>query len=86
MPMTLTELEKHLKALRLHGMSRSLQARLLQAQQAGTTGLELIVALIQDELDLRLSCLVDRRFNSLLLPRPANEKNCKNCFARQSFW
>ena len=29
MPMTLAELEKNLKALRLHGMARSLQARLL---------------------------------------------------------
>ena len=54
MPMTLAELEKHLKTLRLHGMARSLQARLLQAQQAGAPGLELLAALAQDELDFQL--------------------------------
>ena len=63
MPMTLVELEKSLKALRLHGMARSLQARLLQAQQAGDSGLELLAALAQDELDARLSQLLERRFN-----------------------
>jgi DNA replication protein DnaC len=64
MPMTLVELEKSLKALRLHGMARSLQARLLQAQQAGDSGLELLAALAQDELDARLSQLLERRFNA----------------------
>ncbi|NWG75323.1 MAG: ATP-binding protein [Rubrivivax sp.] len=64
MPMTLVELEKSLTALRLHGMARSLQARLLQAQQAGAPGLELLAALAQDELDARLSRLLDRRFTA----------------------
>jgi len=76
MPMTLAELEKNLKALRLHGMTRSLQARLLQAQQAGAPGLELLAALAQDELDFRLSCLVDRRFNASGL----DEKKLMNDF------
>ena len=76
MPITPTELEKHLKALRLHGMARSLQARLLQAQQAGATGFECIAALVQDELDFKLSCLVDRRFNASGL----DEKKLMNDF------
>ena len=33
MNMTLSEIEKHLKTLRLHGMSSTLQTRLTQANQ-----------------------------------------------------
>lgn len=64
MPMTVTELEKHLKTLRLHGMAASMQARLLQAQQCQSSPLELLAGLVQDELDARLSRLLERRFNA----------------------
>jgi len=64
MPMSITELEKHLKTLRLHGMSATLQARLLQAQQCQSPPLELLAGLVQDELDARLSRLLERRFNA----------------------
>jgi len=74
--MPVVELEKNLQALRLHGMARSLQARLLQAQQAGDCGLECIAALVQDELDFRLSRLVDRHFNASGL----DEKKLMNDF------
>ncbi len=76
MTMTLEEVEKHLRALRLHGMARSLQARLLQAQQDKSPVLDVLTALVQDELDFRLSCLVDRRFNASGL----DEKKLMNDF------
>lgn len=59
-----TDLEKKLASLRLHGMAQSLQARLLQAQQAGTPPLEFLATLIQDELDSRLGALTQRRFKA----------------------
>jgi len=34
MPQSVTDIEKKLASLRLHGMAQSLQARILQAQQA----------------------------------------------------
>ncbi len=64
MPQSVTDIEKKLISLRLHGMAQSLSARILQAQQAGTCPLEVIAALIQDELDSRLSSLTQRRFKA----------------------
>ena len=64
MPYSVTDIEKKLTGLRLHGMSRSLQARILQAQQAKTQPLEVLATLIQDELDSRLSALTQRRFKA----------------------
>ena len=64
MPQSVTDIEKKLISLRLHGMAQSLPARILQAQQAGTCPLEVIAALIQDELDSRLSSLTQRRFKA----------------------
>lgn len=64
MSMTTAEMEVKLKALRLHGMHQTLQSRLLQAQQAETEFFEVFAILLQDELDYRLSKLIERRFNA----------------------
>jgi len=64
MSVTIEEVEKKLRALRLSGMAQTLHARCLQAQQSDSTVLETIAQLVQDELDSRLSRLIERRFNS----------------------
>lgn len=61
---TLEEVEKQLRALRLHGMAQTLQARCLQAQHGASTLLDLVTQLIQDELDSRYSRLIERRFSA----------------------
>ena len=63
MNMSLTEIEKHLKNLRLHGMSSTLQTRLLQANQ-GASFIEVFACLVQDELDCRQSRLIEARFKA----------------------
>ena len=61
---TIEEVEKSLRALRLHGMAQTLQARCLQAQQNGAMSvLDVLTQLIQDELDCRQSRLIERRFH-----------------------
>jgi len=64
MAMTTIEIEKKLRALRLHGMCATLQARALQTQQGESSFMEGIGALVQDEMDYRFSQLIDRRFNA----------------------
>jgi len=64
MAMTTIEIEKNMRALRLHGMCATLQARALQTQQGESSFMESIGALVQDELDYRFSQLIDRRFNA----------------------
>jgi DNA replication protein DnaC len=64
MAMTTMEIEKNLRALRLHGMCATLQARALQTQQGESSFMEAVGALVQDELDYRFSQLIDRRFNA----------------------
>ena len=62
---TIEEVEKQLRALRLHGMAQTLQTRCLQAQQSGAMSvLDVLTQLVQDELDCRQSCLIERRFHS----------------------
>lgn len=63
MNMSLAEIEKHLKTLRLHGMNTTLQTRILQANQ-GTSFVEVFACLVQDELDCRNSRLLETRFKS----------------------
>lgn len=61
---TIEETEKQLRALRLHGMAQTLQARCLQAQQNGSMSvLDVLTQLVQDELDCRQSRLIERRFH-----------------------
>ena len=63
MNMTLSEIEKHLKALRLHGMNSTLHARITQANQ-GDSFAQVFACLLQDELDSRNSRLINTRFKA----------------------
>ncbi|MBI2380184.1 MAG: ATP-binding protein [Gammaproteobacteria bacterium] len=62
MTMTITELEKALKGLRLSGMTATLQARALQVDASQMNFLEALSWLVQDELDRRRSRLLERRY------------------------
>jgi DNA replication protein DnaC len=63
MSMALSEIEKHLKTLRLHGMNSTLQTRITQANQ-GDSFTQVLACLVQDELDSRNSRLIDSRFKA----------------------
>jgi hypothetical protein len=60
--MSMTELERALRSLRLSGMIPPLEARALAVAQHEMNFLEAFAALVQDELDRRRSRLLDRRF------------------------
>ena len=62
MSMSVPELERALRALRLSGMIATLQARALQVAQHEMDFTEAFSWLVQDELDRRRSRLLDRRF------------------------
>jgi DNA replication protein DnaC len=62
MPMTLIELQKALRGLRLSGMSATLEARALQVAAHEHDFLEAFSWLVQDELDRRHSRLLERRY------------------------
>lgn len=64
MSMTMVEIEKHMKALRLSGMLATLESRALQASQSNTSLVEALSWLLQDELDHRSSNLIRRRFKA----------------------
>ena len=61
MPMSITELERALRSLRLSGMSATMQARALQVASHEMDFFEAFSWLVQDELDRRRSRLLDRR-------------------------
>jgi DNA replication protein DnaC len=63
MNMALSEIEKHLKTLRLHGMISTLTTRITQANQ-GDSFTEVFACLVQDELDCRHSRLIETRFKA----------------------
>jgi DNA replication protein DnaC len=60
--MSITELERSLRSLRLSGMSATLEARALQVGSHEMDFIEAFSWLIQDELDRRRSRLLDRRY------------------------
>jgi DNA replication protein DnaC len=60
--MSITELERALRSLRLSGMSATLEARALQVSSHEMDFIEAFSWLIQDELDRRRSRLLDRRY------------------------
>ncbi len=62
MAMSITELERALRSLRLSGMSATLQARALAVSSHEMDFVEAFSWLVQDELDRRRSRLLDRRF------------------------
>ena len=63
MNMALSEIEKHLKTLRLYCMNSTLQTRLTQSNQ-GDSFAEVFACLVQDELDYRNSRLINTRFKA----------------------
>jgi hypothetical protein len=62
MTVSITELERSLRALRVSGMTTTLETRALQVAQSQMDFIEAFSALVQDELDRRRSRLIDRRF------------------------
>lgn len=58
MPMSLTELERALRSLRLSGMTATLEARALQVASHQMDFIEAFSWLVQDELDRRRSTLL----------------------------
>ena len=63
MNVSVVEIEKHLKTLRLHGMHATLETRIIQANQ-GDSFVDVFACLVQDELDCRSSRLIETRFNA----------------------
>src|SRR6266568_835445 len=61
MPMSIPELERALRSLRLSGMTATLEARALQVASQEMDFLEAFSWLVQDELDRRRSRLLERR-------------------------
>lgn len=68
MAMSITELERNLKNLRLSGMVATLQARALQVTSHEMDFIEAFSWLVQDEMDRRQSNLLGRRFKLSGLP------------------
>ena len=62
MAMSITELERALRGLRLSGMGATLQARALQVASHEMDFVEAFSWLVQDELDRRRSRLLERRY------------------------
>src|SRR5260370_1770448 len=61
MTMTIAEVERSLRALRLSGMTATLENRALQVAQQQMDFIEAFSALVQDELDRRRSRVIERR-------------------------
>ena len=62
MSMTMAEIERALRALRLSGIGATLETRVLQAQASQEPFLETFSLILQDELDRRRSRLMERRY------------------------
>ena len=62
MTMSIIELEKALKGLRLSGMAATLQARALAVSENQCDFLQALSCLVQDELDRRKTRLIERLF------------------------
>jgi len=62
MSMSMVEIEKALKQLRLSGVRATLETRLIEAQASNLSFLETFSAILQDELDRRQSRLLERRY------------------------
>ena len=62
MSMTLNEIERALRELRLSGIRATLETRILQAQANQEPFLDTFSLILQDELDRRRSRLMDRRY------------------------
>ncbi|NRF72484.1 ATP-binding protein [Aquincola sp. S2] len=60
--MTVNEIERALRDLRLSGIADTLNTRVMQAQSSQQPLLETLATMLQDELDRRHSRLTERRF------------------------
>ena len=63
MTMSMIEIDRTLRALRLSGIRATLDTRILQAQSTGQPFLETFSLVLQDELDRRRSRLIERRYH-----------------------
>lgn len=75
MSMSMVELQRALRALRLSGMIATLEARAQQVAAHEMDFLEAFSWLVQDELDRRRSRLLDRRFTLSGLPERKDLKD-----------
>lgn len=75
MTMSMTELHRALRSLRLSGMSATLQTRALQVAQQQMDFIEAFSAVVQDELDRRRSRLLERRYSVSGLPERKDLKD-----------
>ena len=75
MAMSITELERALRSLRLSGMTATLQARALQVAAHEMDFVEAFSWLVQDELDRRRSRLLERRYALSGLPERCDLKS-----------
>lgn len=64
MTMSMLEIERSLKQLRLSGIRATLETRILESQAANLSFLETFSTILQDELDRRQSRLLERRYRS----------------------
>ena len=62
MSMTMNEIERALRELRLSGIRATLETRILQAQSTQEPFLDTFALILQDELDRRRSRLMERRY------------------------
>ena len=62
MTMTMTEIDRTLRELRLSGIGATLETRIVQAQASQQPFIETFSLVLQDELDRRRSRLMDRRY------------------------
>ena len=62
MSMSMIEIERALRELRLSGIRATLETRILQAQANCEPFLETFSLILQDELDRRRSRLLERRY------------------------
>jgi DNA replication protein DnaC len=75
MSMSIPELERALRSLRLSGMIATLEARALQVAHHEMDFIEAFSGLVQDELDRRRSRLLERRFSHSRLPERKDLKD-----------
>ena len=72
MTMSILEMKKTLKQLRLSGVLATLETRLLEAQTGNLSALEVLSDLLQDELDRRHTRLLDKCLQRSGLPERAS--------------
>jgi DNA replication protein DnaC len=72
MSMSIIEIEKALKQLRLSGVQATLETRIVESQARDLPFLETFSLVLQDELDRRRSRLLERRYQLSGLPERAS--------------